>query len=63
MVMGRFEEDTRLPRAEAPEPDEDTLMECRACGARFPRREVASSEKGTLACPECDSTDLTAVAP
>ena len=61
--MGRFEEDAKLPRATAPKPDEDAMMECRACGARFPRREVASPEKGTLSCPECDSADLTAVAP
>ncbi|WP_254535304.1 hypothetical protein [Halomarina litorea] len=57
--MSRFEEDTSLPRAEPPEPGAGTTMECRACGARFPRREVASPEKGTLTCPACDSTELT----
>jgi Zn finger protein HypA/HybF involved in hydrogenase expression len=60
--MGRRDEDVRLPREGLePDPDERTTMECRDCGARFPRSEVASPEKGTLACPDCDSTELTAV--
>jgi predicted Zn-ribbon and HTH transcriptional regulator len=33
-------------------------MHCPDCGATFPRHDVATPAKGTLACPECHSTDI-----
>jgi Zn finger protein HypA/HybF involved in hydrogenase expression len=60
--MSRDGDDSDLPREDlTPDPDEGTTVECRDCGARFPRSEVATPEKGRLACPECDSGDVTAV--
>lgn len=60
--MSRHGDDSDLPRKGlTPEPDERAIIECRDCGARFPRSEVATPEKGQLACPECDSGDVTAV--
>jgi len=56
------DDDRRLPRdGLAPDPDDGATMECRACGATFPRCEVATPEKGSLACPECGDGDVTAV--
>ncbi len=33
-------------------------MKCTDCGATFPRRDVATPAKGTLACPKCGSADI-----
>lgn len=34
------------------------MMDCPDCGERFPRHDVATPAKGTLACPECGSVDI-----
>jgi predicted Zn-ribbon and HTH transcriptional regulator len=34
------------------------MMHCTDCDATFPRNEVDTPAKGTLACPECRSTDI-----
>ena len=42
-----------------PTPGTGATMACRTCEATFPRREAATPEKGTLACPACGSTSIT----
>lgn len=50
--------DHDLPR-EGLVPESDGVgMRCAACGARFPRRDAATPEKGSLACPSCGATDI-----
>lgn len=34
------------------------MMHCTDCDATFPRHDVDTPAKGTLACPECRSTDI-----
>ncbi|GAA0472167.1 hypothetical protein GCM10008985_31190 [Halococcus dombrowskii] len=34
------------------------MMHCTDCDATFPRNEVDTPAKGTLACPKCRSTDI-----
>lgn len=42
-----------LPRDDLVSGADGVEMRCRACGARFPRRDAATPEKGSLACPSC----------
>lgn len=42
-----------------PTPGTKATLECGTCGTTFLRSEAATPEKGTIACPECGSTEVT----
>lgn len=57
--MARNTEDERLPReGVVPDVETEARMQCAACGAEFLRREVESTRKGRLVCPNCGSRDI-----